>query len=163
MVLTWIYKGTKDSLAHFDIHRESRLDWSDSHVAESSTELGVTVSIRGIWWCIMNTSVRADSSDLSVFLCSCLDFFPTVTCFLFSPPPLPSHNYHHAIFHIPPSHFDFHAFSYFASLCFLPLFPCLDPPPVPRCHIITMSPWEQPSVPCIFPTREADVEATIVS
>lgn len=57
-------------------------DWRDSHVVESH---GVTASIRGIRWCIMNTSMSPDSSDLFVFLCSCLHFLSH--CDSLPPPP----------------------------------------------------------------------------
>lgn len=41
--------------------------------------------------------------------------------------------------------------------------PRVDPPPIPLCRIITMSPLGPTSAPCISPTRGADEEATTAS
>lgn len=60
-------------------------DWSDSRVAERAA----TVAIRGIRWCVMNTSVSTHSSDLSVFLRGCHHFLPHCDSLPLPSPPRP--------------------------------------------------------------------------
>lgn len=77
-------------VCHFCIFIEKcRPDWSDSHVAQSATQLAATATITGIRWCLMNASASPDSSDLPVFLCCLPHFLPHCASpfFLPSPPP----------------------------------------------------------------------------
>lgn len=83
-----------------------------SRVTESSsTELCVSVSVRWIGECIMNISVSADSSDLSLFL---LLFIPLSDLFL-SPSPTMNLIITH-YFDIPPVRIGFHAISWLPPL-----------------------------------------------
>lgn len=137
-------------------------DWSDSHVAESSTEFAVTASIRGIRWCIMNTSVSPHPSDLSVFLCCCLHLLPRCDSLPPSSPPPSSLNYHSISTSLP------HTLTFMPFRAFLPLASPLpgsrvDPPLIPPCRIITMSPLGPTNAPCTSPTRGAAEEATTAS
>lgn len=111
----------------------------------------------------MNTSVSPDSSDLSVFLCSCLHFLPHCDSLPLPSPPPPSHNYPHSISTSLPHTLTFMPFHALLLSLLLSSAFGVDPPPIPPCHIITTSPRGPVSAPCTSPMRGADEEATTAS
>lgn len=135
-------------------------DWSDTHVAESST--------RAMCDCKYQRNKVVDNehncelrffSSFSLSLLLSPFFLPPVTYFL-------SPNSHLLIITVSTSLP--HSLTFIPFSCFTPLSSPLlgsrvDPPPIPLCRIITMNPLGPVSAPCISPTRGVDEEAIIAS